>query len=72
MDKKNANTLETLSTFSNIGGLFTIFIGLVVIFIDIMNGDIKHILVGIYIFFAGYAFVKISTKLSEILISERA
>ncbi|HPM08004.1 MAG TPA: hypothetical protein PLL60_04390, partial [Bacilli bacterium] len=51
-------------------GLFSVFLGMVVGFLDVMNGDMKHVQVGIYVFITGYALVKISSKISAILIDE--
>ena len=64
-------TLESLSLFSHLCGLFSVFLGLVVSFVDLLNGDFKHIHMGIYIFIIGYAQVKISSKISDVIIRER-
>ena len=57
--------------FCHLGGLFSVFLGIIVIFIDLLNNDLTHIQVGLYIFVSGYALVKIAAKISDILISER-
>ena len=71
MQKDNIKTLENLSLYSHFGGLFTVFIGVIVVFVDVLNGDFSHIQIGIYIFATGYAFVKISQRLTQVLIDER-
>lgn len=70
MKSENYNSLERLSLFCHFSGLFSVFLGMVVAFFDVMNGDIKHVQVGIYVFITGYALVKISSKISAILIDE--
>jgi len=71
MRNKNIVEMERLSLFCHICGLFTIFLGLLVVFIDYLNEDFQHIQVGIFIFATGYSFVKISTKVSNILFEEK-
>jgi len=71
MLNKNIVEMDRLSLFCHICGLFTIFLGMLVIFIDFLNEDFQHIQVGIFIFVTGYAFVKISTKISNILFEEK-
>lgn len=71
MKAENAKTLESLGLFCHLCGLFSVFLGLVVAFIDLLNGDFKHIHMGLYIFMTGYALVKISSKISQILMAER-
>ena len=71
MQKENIKVLENLSLYSHFGGVFSVFIGLIVVFVDFLNGDFGHIQIGIYIFVSGYAFVKISQRLTQVLINER-
>jgi len=71
MQKENVKVMENLSLYSHFGGMFSVFVGLVVVFIDFLNGDFAHIQVGIYIFVTGYAFVKVSQRLTQVLIDER-
>ena len=70
MRTESIKSLESLNWYCHLGGLFSVFIGLVVSFMDLLKGDFSHIHVGIYIFFTGYALVKISAKLSKILADE--
>lgn len=60
-----------MSLYGHIGGLTTIYLGIIVIFLDLMNNDFRHIQVGIFICATGYAFVKIAAKSAAILTSER-
>lgn len=70
MRGENIRALERLSMFCHLVGLFSVFIGMVVTFLDVLNGDFRHVQVGLYTFSTGYAFVKISSKLSAILLDE--
>ena len=70
MKHENTKSLESLSLFCHYCGMFSIFIGLVITFMDVLNGDFGHIQVGIFLFAVGYALVKISARLTEILVSE--
>ena len=71
MKLKNIKSLEDLVLFGHISGSITIFLGMVVIAMDLLNSDFRHIQVGIFICAAGYAFVKIAQKSETILLSER-
>ncbi len=71
MEQKNANALESLSWICHLCGLFSIFIGMTLTFMNILNKDFLQVQSAIYIFATGYALVKISTKLTEIVTSER-
>ena len=70
MKKENVSSLESLNIFCHITGIFTIFNGAVIALMDFLNGDFAHIQVGIFLFAVGYALVKISKRLGEILLSE--
>lgn len=70
MKIENGQSLESLSLFCHYCGIFSVFIGMVVAFMDILRGDYGHIQVGIFLFVVGYALVKISSRITEILISE--
>ena len=70
MKQENVKSLESLSLFCHYCGIFTVFIGAVITFMDVLKGDFGHIQVGIFLFAVGYALVKISSRITEILISE--
>jgi len=71
MKQESIKSLESLSLYCHIGGIITIFIGILVVFMNVVNGDFRHIQVGLFIFITGYAFVKISTQLADILVTEK-
>jgi uncharacterized membrane protein HdeD (DUF308 family) len=71
MQQHNRQSLESLSWFCHLCGIFSIFIGITITFMNALNKDFLQIQSGIYIFASGYALVKISTKITNILNSER-
>ena len=70
MKPANVKLLENLSLYCHISGIITVFLGIIVILLDISNNDFAHIQVGFFILVTGYSFVKISSKLSMILHDE--
>lgn len=70
MKQENIKILENLSLFCHFSGIITVFLGLVVILMDLSNKDFGHIQIGFFVFVSGYAFVKISSKISGVLHSE--
>lgn len=72
MKSDNVNALEKLSLFCHFGGLFSVFIGIVVILMNLVSSDFKHIQVGIYIFVTGYALFKIGARITAIVADEKA
>ena len=62
--------LENLSLYCHVGGVVTVFLGIVVVLMDLINNDFGHIQMGFFILANGYALVKISSKLSAVLRSE--
>ena len=71
MKFENTKSLEYLSLYGHISGLITVFLGIIVVAMDLLNSDFRHIQVGIFICVVGYAFVKIAQKSETILLSER-
>ena len=71
MQQKNRQTLESLSWFCHLCGIFSVFIGLSVSLMNLLNKDFSHMQASLYILATGYALVKISSRLSSILMSER-
>ncbi len=71
MKTENYNALEKLSLFCHFGGLFSVFVGIVVSLMDLINSDFKHIQTGIYIFATGYAIFKIGAKITAVLAAEK-
>lgn len=72
MREESRKSLDRLSLFCHIGGIITVFLGILVCLMDLLNHDFRHIQVGIFICATGYAFVKISSRLEEILRSEKS
>ena len=70
MRVENRRSLDSLSLFCHIGGLITIFLGIIVVGMDLINSDFSHIQVGIFIFVIGYAFLKISSTIAYVLNTE--
>ena len=68
---ESTKSLEYLSLYGHISGLITIFLGIIVVAMDLLNNDFHHIQVGIFICVVGYAFVKIAEKSETILLTER-
>ena len=68
---ENVKSLEYLSLYGHISGVITVFLGIIVIAMDLLNNDFHHIQVGIFICVVGYAFVKIAEKSETILLAER-
>lgn len=71
MDMSDKRSLENLSLFCHFTGLFSVFIGLVMGFMTVMNADKRFLQMAIYIFFSGYANVKIANKIGDIVRRER-
>ena len=67
----NLKALESLSLFCHMGGLFSVIIGIVVIFIDLFNKQYYDLQIGIFIMATGYAFVKIANKITFVVIDEK-
>ena len=70
MKPENIQSLERLSLFCHLCGLIFVFLGILVVFIEVVNKNFGHLQVGLFIFAAGYTFVKISARISNILTSE--
>ena len=70
MKAKNRIAFENLSLFCHFSGMIVLFLGITVVCMDLMNKDFKHIQVGLFIFAVGYAVLKISTKINNILEDE--
>jgi uncharacterized membrane protein HdeD (DUF308 family) len=71
MKLTSVKSLENLSLFCHVSGVITVFLGIIVILMDLVNNDFAHIQVGFFVLATGYAFVKISSKLEKILNDEK-
>ena len=70
MKIKNIKSLEKLSLYCQLGGILAIFLGIFTIFTDLMNKDVRHIQVGLFLVAIGYALFKISTRITAVLTDE--
>ena len=70
MKYQNIKILENLSLFCHFSGIITVFLGIVVILMDLSNKDFEHIQIGFFVLVTGYAFVKISSKISGVVCDE--
>ena len=71
MKDNNVRALSKLSAFCKYSGLISTFLGIVILFIDVINKDWVHMQVGLFVFISGYSFMKIGAKVSSVLFDER-
>ncbi|MFC1510194.1 hypothetical protein ACFL49_00855 [Candidatus Omnitrophota bacterium] len=71
MKDNNVRALTQLSRFCKYSGMIIIFLGLFVIFVDVINNNWVHMQTGFFVFMCGYTFHKAGKKLSSILFDER-
>ena len=71
MKDNNVRALSKLSGFCKYSGLMSTFLGIVIVFIDLINKDWIHMQIGLFVFICGYSFVKIGVKISSVLFDER-
>ena len=71
MQEQHVKSLENLSFFCHFCGLLPTFLGILIIFIDVINEAFDHVPTGLFMFITGYAQVKISEKLDAILKREK-
>ena len=71
MKEKNVQALENLSLFCHFSGVITLFIGAIIISLEFFSRGIAFIQAGLYVLATGYALVKISERISNILLSEK-
>ncbi len=71
MKARNIKALESLSLMAHLSGLLTVMLGIVVTFINIIDGISSQIQVGIFIFASGYSFIKISSRITQIITDEK-
>ena len=71
MKEENIKAMDNLSRTSYRSGVFIVFLGILVMFVHVVNQDYAQMLVGLLIFITGYGFAKISTKIRGVLQSEQ-
>ena len=72
MKKENVKSLENLSLFCHFCGLANIFLGILTILLEVTKRGIAYIQAGLFIFAMGYALVKISEKINDIVRDEES
>jgi len=70
MQERHIKSLENLSFFCHFCGVLPTFLGILIIFMDVVNEAFDHIPIGIFMFITGYAQVKISEKIDSTLKQE--
>ena len=72
MKEQNQKELEVLAKTAYRSGILPIFLGVLVIFIGVINKDVFDGAVGLFMFIVGYSFVKISSKIKSIIERENS
>jgi len=70
MKDENKKSLENLSRTAYRSGVLPIFLGILICFVGIVQGDVQDILIGLFVLIVGYSYVKIAQKLNNIIRSE--
>ncbi|MBF0522809.1 MAG: hypothetical protein HQL24_07120 [Candidatus Omnitrophica bacterium] len=70
MKESNVQDLTNLSKTCYRSGILPIFLGLLVIFVDIIFKQVAEIPAGLLVFVLGYVLVKIAQKINKVLESE--
>lgn len=71
MKPQNIQAFQRLSAFCRYSGIMSIFLGMLVVFLDVVNKDWIHMQVGLFIFASGYALFRTGKRISAILFDER-
>ena len=71
MEEETKKSLKNLSLTAYRGGLVPTFLGVGVVFVGLVKQDINQMFVGICIFIAGYVFIKMAKRISDIVTSEK-
>ena len=71
MKEENVKALESLSKTAYRSGILPVFLGILILFIGVVNKETSTTLTGLFVFIVGYAFIKISSKISNVLKSEK-
>ena len=65
MIDKNVKNLQNLSKVCHRSGILPIFLGILIIFIGGIDGNLYILTVGLLIFIVGYSYVKIADKIKK-------
>jgi len=71
MERRNYHALESISMYCYYCGIIPLFLGILIIFADVIDGEFDHIVIGVFMSITGYAQVKISSKLDLVLQEEK-
>jgi len=71
MKEQNTSSLDNLSRTAYRSGVFSVFLGVLVAFVHVINGDFTQILVGLLIFIMGYGLVKVASKIRFVINDEK-
>jgi uncharacterized membrane protein HdeD (DUF308 family) len=71
MKQENTKSLENLGRTAYRSGVLPIFLGVLIMFVAVMNSDAATFSVGLFVFVVGYAFVNIGRKIRKVLQAER-
>mgnify|MGYP003395073128 CR=1 FL=1 len=71
MEHRNYQALDSISTYCYYCGIIPLFLGILIVFADVIDGEFDHIIIGIFMSITGYAQVKISAKLDGVLKEEK-
>lgn len=70
MKQENSKALDNLSRTCYRSGVFILFLGVLIMFIHVVNRDYTQMLVGLLIFITGYGYAKISNKIKKVISSD--
>lgn len=65
MTDEQVKSLENLSKTCKRSGILPIFLGILVMFVAIINKDTTTGAVGLFIFIVGYSYIKIASKIAD-------
>lgn len=71
MKERNIRSLENMSLFCHLCGLVSVFLGFIVVFLELGNRGIAFIQAGLFIVATGYTYVKISERIARIILDEK-
>jgi len=72
MEKESIQDLEKLGLYCYVGGIITVFLGIFIIFVNMLAEGVKQTQDGLFILIVGYAFIKISARITKITNVEKS
>jgi xanthine/uracil permease len=70
MKERNVKALENLNLCCQVCGVVVLFMGIMIILLDLLNREFTHLMIGLFMVAIGYALTKISSKISAIILDE--